>query len=145
MRLWESVKIVYRKSYIDTRLTKNEKRSTVNGQPSTVNRQPSSEIIKYFQLRRLDIETFPVIGTKPVHFNAPTVLSCTVSLIVKPVILRVFSMELLHEVVPVGFSHDAGCCNGCINPVSTDHALMRNLFILIEHMPVDQQKFRLDF
>ena len=62
-----------------------------------------------------------------------------ITLVLVPVIERIFLMQGIHIVVAIGLRQDGSRCNAEVLPVAFHHRGMRQVLILLEAVPIYQQ------
>lgn len=67
---------------------------------------------------------------------------CRVTLVAVPIVFRVLAGYLLHVIVAVSFGQDRSGSDAKVFGVALYDAVVRRIFIFIEPVAVDDQKFR---
>ena len=83
-----------------------------------------------------------MIGRNSECFDGLTVLFGGVSLVAKPVVLRILLGQLVHIVVTIGLGKDRGCRDGEELAITLDNGRMRKVTIRFEAVAVDNDGFR---
>src|SRR5688572_14200557 len=77
--------------------------------------------------------------------NGFAVFGSAITLIGDPTVMREFIVQVAHKIIAVGLGQDAGGSDGGINSITFYYAFVRQLFILSEAVPIDEQEFCLRF
>ena len=63
-----------------------------------------------------------------------------IAFVLDPIVLGIFFMVLQHEIIAVGLCQDAGGCDGKILAITFDDGGMRDFFVGLEPIAIDDDK-----
>jgi hypothetical protein len=84
----------------------------------------------------------PVPGRNTVLPNGFPVQFSGITLVLMPLIVRVFGMKSRHGFVAMRFGQNGGRCNGRVFPIAFHHTKVRGGRIGMESIPIHQDKLR---
>ena len=72
--------------------------------------------------------------------HRPAVIKRAIALVFFPVVLGKFFVVLQHKIIAVGFCQDAGGCDRIILAITFDDGGMRNFFVRLEPVAIDDDE-----